>query len=61
MLVKTDEPVRHKPGKIPVHLVDRVDAEFKKNGEKLGWIERNDNPDYASPIWLLLRNVILMI
>ena len=52
--VKTDEPIRHKPYKIPVHLVDKVEAELQKM-VKLGWIERNDNPEYASPMVIVKK------
>jgi len=46
--LKSDEPIRHKPYKIPVHLVDKVEKELEKM-LKLGWIERSDS-EYASPM-----------
>lgn len=52
--LKSDEPIRHKPYKIPVHLVDKVEKELKKM-LKLGWIERNENPEYASPIVIIKK------
>jgi hypothetical protein len=46
--LKSDEPIRQKPYKIPVHLVNTVEKELEKM-LKLGWIERSDSP-YASPM-----------
>jgi len=31
--LKSDEPIRHKPYKIPVHLVDKVEKELRENVE----------------------------
>jgi hypothetical protein len=52
--VKTDEPIRHKPYKIPVHLVDKVESELQKM-VKLGWIERDDNSEYTSPMVIIKK------
>ena len=51
--LKSDEPVRHKPYKIPVHLVDKVEEELEKM-LKLGWIERSDS-EYASPMVIVKK------
>ena len=51
--LKSDKPIRHKPYKIPVHLVDKVEEEFEKM-LKLEWIERSD-PEYASPMVIVKK------
>jgi hypothetical protein len=51
--LKSDEVIRHKPYKIPVHLMDRVQQELDKM-LKLGWIERSDSP-YASPMVIVKK------
>jgi putative transposase len=52
--LKSDEPIRHKPYKIPVHLVDKVEEELQKM-VRLGWIERNENPEYSSPMVIVKK------
>jgi hypothetical protein len=48
--VKSDEPIRHKPYSIPVHLKSAVDAELDKM-LKMKWIELADADNcYASPL-----------
>lgn len=51
--LKSDEPIRQKPYKIPVHLVNTVEKELEKM-LKLGWIERSDSP-YASPMVIVKK------
>ena len=52
--LKSDEVIHHKPYKIPVHLVDKVEQELQKM-LRLGWIERNENPEYASPLVIVKK------
>ena len=45
---KSDEPVMHKPYRVPVHMKDAVEKELDKM-VKMGWIEHGDS-EYASPL-----------
>lgn len=51
--LKSDEPIKQKPYKIPVHLVNTVEKELEKM-LKLGWIERSDSP-YTSPMVIVKK------
>jgi hypothetical protein len=51
--LKSDEPIKQKPYKIPVHLVNTVEKELEKM-LKLGWIERSD-PPYTSPMVIVKK------
>lgn len=51
--VKSDEPIRHKPYKVPVHLTDAVEKELDQMLQ-MGWIERTDSP-YASPLVIVKK------
>jgi hypothetical protein len=51
--LKSDEIIREKPYKIPVHLVDAVDRELKAMLDN-GWIEKSDS-SYASPMVIVKK------
>jgi hypothetical protein len=46
--LKSDEPVRHRPYKVPVHFTESVEKELRKMLD-MGWIEKT-NSYYASPL-----------
>jgi hypothetical protein len=46
--VSSDEIIRHKPYKVPIHLAEKVEQELDKL-LKMGWI-RHSNSYYASPL-----------
>ena len=46
--VNSDEPVRHRPYRVPIHMKDEVEKELDKM-LKMGWIEIGDS-EYASPL-----------
>ena len=51
--LKSDEPIRHKPYRVPIHLTEAVEKELDKMLQ-MGWIERTDSP-YASPLVIVKK------
>jgi RNase H-like domain found in reverse transcriptase/Reverse transcriptase (RNA-dependent DNA polymerase) len=51
--LKSDEPVRHKPYKVHIHLTETVEKQLDKMLQ-MGWIESSDSP-YASPLVIVKK------